>query len=153
LTIRRNACADGAPGGNVFAIPPEPVMTYLQLAYLHLATIVPAFFLGTYLMFSRKGATWHRRLGKLYMVLMVVTAFITLWMPAVVGPRFLQHFGFIHLFSLLTLWTVPAALAAARRHDVKAHRASMIGLYVGGLLIAGGFTFAPGRLMHQWFVA
>jgi len=27
----------------------------------------------------------------------------------------------------------------------------MIGLYVGALLIAGAFTFLPGRLMHQIF--
>jgi len=27
----------------------------------------------------------------------------------------------------------------------------MIGLYVGGLLIAGGLTFLPGRIMHRLF--
>jgi uncharacterized membrane protein len=128
-------------------------MTYLQLAYLHLFTVAPAFVLGTYLMFSRKGSPSHRRMGKVYMALMFTTAIITLFMPAAVGPRLFNHFGFIHLFSLLALWSVPTALRAARMHDVIGHRNSMIGLYVGGLIIAGAFTFAPGRLMHQLFIA
>jgi uncharacterized membrane protein len=27
----------------------------------------------------------------------------------------------------------------------------MIGLYLGGILLAGGLTFLPGRVMHQVF--
>jgi uncharacterized membrane protein len=125
--------------------------TYLNLAYAHLATILPAFLIGTYMMISRKGSPLHRALGKTYMTLMLVTALITLFMPAVVGVRVLNHFGFIHLFSFLVLYSVPRAYFAARSHNVKKHRNSMIGLYVGGLLIAGAFTFTPGRLMHTWF--
>jgi len=39
-------------------------------------------------------------------------------------------------------------LLAAHRHDVLHHRKRMIGLFVGGLVIAGLFTFVPGRIMH-----
>ena len=126
-------------------------MTYLQLAYLHLATVLPAFVLGTWLMLaSRKGSPRHRLIGKIYMGLMLVTAVLTLFMPAAVGPRLLGHFGFIHLFSLLTFSSVPRAYFAAQRHDVAAHKRHMIGLYVGALLIAGAFAFMPGRLLHGW---
>ena len=124
--------------------------SYLPLAYAHLATIVPAFVIGTYMMIRRKGTPLHRMLGKIYMVLMLVTAIITLFMPAVVGPKLLNHFGFIHLFSFLVLYSVPNAYFAAGRHDIKTHKGSMIGLYVGGLLIAGAFTFMPGRLLNTW---
>ena len=72
---------------------------YLPLAYAHLATIVPAFVIGAYMMFARKGSPRHRLLGKTYMLLMLATAVITLFMPALVGPTLLGHFGFIHLFS------------------------------------------------------
>ena len=82
--------------------------------------------------------------------MMLATGLITLAMPAEVGPRFLGHFGFIHAFSFLTLFNVPAAYIAARRGHVRAHRANMIGLYVGGILIAGSFALAPGRLLHTW---
>jgi uncharacterized membrane protein len=123
-------------------------MTYTHIAYLHLATVLPAFLLGTYLMVSRKGSRSHRQLGKVYMVLMLFTAAVSLLLPAVVGPRFLGHFGFIHIFSLSVFFSVPYALYAARTHNRTAHMSSMIGLYVGGLLIAGGFAVLPGRMLH-----
>ncbi|MBC7415559.1 MAG: DUF2306 domain-containing protein [Herminiimonas sp.] len=117
---------------------------------LHLASILPAFVIGTYMMVRRKGTPLHRRLGRIYMVLMLLTALVTLFMPAQVGPRWLDHFGFIHVFSLLVFYSVPRGWQAARRGNIRQHRGSMIGLYVGGLLIAGAFTFAPGRLLHDW---
>jgi uncharacterized membrane protein len=61
-------------------------MQYYYLAYSHLATIVPAFLIGTYLLIRRKGTPNHKLLGKIYMALMLVTATITLFMPAQVGP-------------------------------------------------------------------
>lgn len=125
-------------------------MTYLQLAYLHLATIIPAFLIGTYLLINRKGTAHHKLLGKIYMLLMLITAFITLFMQAGVGSRFLGHFGFIHLFSFSVFVTIPQAYFAAKNGNIRSHKWNMIGLYVGGLLIAGGFTFVPGRLLHTW---
>lgn len=123
-------------------------MSYLQLAYIHLATVLPAFCIGTFLLCRRKGTPSHKMLGRLYMLLMLATGVTTLCMPAEVGPRFLGHFGFIHAFSALTLLCVPAAWLAARRGNIKVHRGNMIGLYVGGILIAGAFAFGPGRMLH-----
>jgi uncharacterized membrane protein len=125
-------------------------MSYLELAYLHLATVVPAFIIGTYLLLNRKGTTAHRLLGKLYMLMMLATAVITLLMPSAFAPRLLNHFGLIHLLSILIFYNIPAAYFAVRRNDIKAHRGYMIGLYIGGLLIAGLFAFMPGRMLHQW---
>ena len=82
-------------------------MTYLQLAYMHLATVIPAFFIATFILFKPKGTPVHKKLGKIYVSLMVITAVITLFMPAVVGPQFLNHFGFIHLLSVLVFYAVP----------------------------------------------
>lgn len=114
----------------------------------HLVTVLPAFVLGTWLIFaSRKGATPHRRLGALYMALMVATAFVAIFIRSGDPP----HWSLIHLFVPLTLFSVISALRAARRHDISGHRNAMIVLYVGGLLIAGAFTFSPGRLMHRIF--
>ena len=127
-------------------------MTYLQLAYLHLGTVFPAFLIGTFLLLNRKGTPAHKVLGKIYMSLMLVTALVTLFMSARVGPTLLGHFGFIHLFSFLVFYFVPTAYLALRGGNIKKHRDSMIGLYVGGILIAGGFTFVPGRLLHSWLI-
>jgi uncharacterized membrane protein len=125
-------------------------MTYMQLTYLHLGTLAPAFVIGTYLLLNRKGTPAHRLLGKIYMVLMLFTAIVTLFMEAIIGPLFLNHFGYIHLLSLFVLYTVPTAYRAIRTGNIGEHRRKMIGLYVGALLVAGSFTLMPGRLMHSW---
>lgn len=126
-------------------------MKYEGLMYVHLITVVPCIFLGAYGLLARKGTPIHRLLGKIYMVLMLVTAILTLFMPALVGPQFLGHFGWIHLFSFLTIWTVPTAYTAIRKGNVRAHKRKMFLLYVGAIMIAGGFTLAPGRYLHEVF--
>lgn len=126
-------------------------MTYSVLMYVHLVTVVPCIFLGAYGLLAKKGTPIHRTLGKVYMILMLFTALITLWMPADVGGRFLNHFGWIHLFSFLTIWTVPTAYLAVRKGKIKSHQRKMVLLYIGAIGIAGGFTLAPGRFLHEFF--
>ena len=122
----------------------------LPLVYAHLATVLPSFVIGTYMMVSRKGSRLHRALGKTYMLLMFTTAIITLFLPAKLGPTILGHFGFIHLFSVIVLSLVPRAYFTAKNHQVRKHAQAMIGVYIGGILVAGSFAFAPGRMLHTW---
>lgn len=119
--------------------------------FAHLITVVPCFFIGAYLLSVKKGTKIHRKLGKVYMILMFTTAIITLFMPALVGPQFLNHFGWIHLFSFLTLYSVPTAIIAIKKGQIKRHKLKMILLYIGAIIIAGGFTFSPGRYLHHVF--
>lgn len=126
-------------------------MYYTILMYSHLATVMPCIFLGAYVLWAKKGTVIHKKLGRIYMVLMLVTAAITLFMPALVGPQLLNHFGWIHLFSLLTLWTVPTAYTAIKKGNIKAHQRKMLLLYFGAIVIAGSFTLAPGRFLNELF--
>ena len=126
-------------------------MKYIDLMYIHLATVVPCFIIGTMLLLIKKGTRIHKGFGRLYMVLMLFTALVTLFMPAHVGPRILNHFGWIHSFSFLTIYTVPTAYLAIKRGNVKSHKRKMILLYFGAIIIAGGFTFVPGRYLHSVF--
>lgn len=126
-------------------------MSYTALMYVHLLTVVPCIVMGAALFIMRKGSPIHRAMGKVYLILMVVTGIITLFMPAQVGPQLFNHFGWIHSFSLLTLITAPRSYLAIRRGNIKSHQRSMIGLYVGGILIAGSFTLVPGRYLHELF--
>lgn len=126
-------------------------MDHPILTYLHLAMIVPAFLLGTFLLLNRKGTRLHRALGKMFMVLMLAIALSSLLMPVQRGPDLFGHFGMTHLFALLVLYYVPSAYLAARRGDISRHRGHIAGVYVGALLIAGGFAiFTPGRLVNEW---
>ena len=117
--------------------------------FSHIATVAPCIFLGGFLLFARKGTKLHRSMGLIYMTLMMITAVLSLFLPAMVGDRFLNHFGWIHLLSFLVLYTVPTALIAVRKGQVKKHQRKMVLLYIGALLIAGGFTLTPGRYMHE----
>ena len=77
---------------------------YTQLAYLHLATVLPAFLIATALLLSpHKGSLSHRRWGRVFMVLMLLTALLSLAMPAQVGPAMFGHLGGVHVLSLLVL--------------------------------------------------
>lgn len=126
-------------------------MPYEQLMYFHLVTVVPCIVIGAVQFAMKKGSPIHKAAGKTFMILMLITGIVTLLMPAQVGPQLFNHFGWIHLFSLLTLVSVPRAYFAIRRGDINSHKYNLIGLYVGGIIIAGGFTLAPGRYLHHLF--
>lgn len=111
--------------------------------------VLPCLVLGGYLFLFRKGTPSHRLLGKFYMVLMGCSALLTLFISAETGPTLGGHFGFLHLLSLLTIWSVPRAWVAARQGNMRVHKTAMVMLYLGGLIIAGSFAvFSEGRYLH-----
>ncbi len=128
-------------------------MDYSQLAVVHLATVVPAFALGAFLLSTKKGTARHKAIGKMYMLLMLVTTIITLFMPAEVGLTWRGHWGFIHLLCILVFYLIARAFYAAKNGNIPAHKRAMIGLYIGGILLAGAFAFAPGRRLNAWLTA
>ena len=126
-----------------------PLLAAPFAVQLHVFTVVPAFVLGTWLIFfSRKGARFHRAIGYVYLTLMTVTAIAALFIHEIPAIDIVFGFGPIHLFSLVTLSGVVGALRGAWTHNIKMHRGSMLGVYIGGILIAGTFAFLPGRIMH-----
>jgi len=92
-----------------------------------------------------KGTLPHRTIGWIWVILLAVIAASSFWIHEIrlVGP-----FSPIHLLSILVLFLLPIAVTAARRHDINRHRKTMTGIFVGGLIVAGLFTFVPGRIMH-----
>jgi uncharacterized membrane protein len=127
-----------------------PLLAAPFVIQLHVFTVVPAFFLGTWqIFFSRKGMRMHRALGYVYLTLMTVTAITALFIHQIPAIDVVYGFGPIHIFSLVTLFGVVGALRGAWSHNIKLHKRSMLGVYIGGLLIAGSFALLPGRLMHR----
>jgi uncharacterized membrane protein len=115
---------------------------------VHLATVLPAFVIGTWQIFgSTKGTPLHRGLGFLYLGLMTATAVAAFFIRSINPGRL----SLIHLFIPLTLFSVFGALWYVRRGNIAGHRRAMLGLYIGGLLIAGALTLLPGRLLHRVF--
>jgi len=127
----------------------EPLLHAPLAVQIHVATVVPAFLIGTFQIFiSAKGSPLHRALGYLYLVLMSVTAFTTLFVHQLMPHGPFWGLSPIHLLVPLTLYAVIGALYGAWTHNIAVHKRAMITLYVGGMLIAGTLTFLPGRIMH-----
>jgi len=128
-----------------------PILALPMPIKLHLATVLPAFAIGTYLIFvSAKGTPHHRALGYIYLTLMTITAVTTLFIHEV-NPSGFMGLSFVHLFIPLTIYGVVMAIVGARTHNVRRHRNSMIALYLGGFVVAGGTAFGPGRMLNQVF--
>ena len=114
---------------------------------IHILAALGAVVVGGILLTARKGRRFHRTGGWTWTLLMAVTAGSSLFLVGLNG----DHWSFIHLLSGWTFIVLPLGLVAARRHNVLAHRRSMTSLYWGASIVAGLFTFVPGRLMWQLF--
>jgi uncharacterized membrane protein len=113
---------------------------------LHASAALGAFVLGAVQLAGVKGTTRHRALGYTWAALMLVVAISSFWVHEI---RLWGPWSPIHLLSIFTLVMLPLGLWAAHSHAVSRHRSTMIGLYLGALVIAGLFTLAPGRIMHK----
>jgi uncharacterized membrane protein len=109
----------------------------------HLATVFLALPLGISQLVLPKGTIRHRTVGYIWCALMTVTAIVSFAVHEI-NPAGLS---FIHLFSILTLVLVPIIIFTARTGRVAQHQRSVLGLMLGGLVIAGLFTFIPGRAL------
>jgi uncharacterized membrane protein len=123
-----------------------PLLNASPVIQVHAFAAIGAFALGALQLAAPKGTLPHRTVGWTWVVLMLAVAASSFWIHEIrlVGP-----FSPIHLLSILTLVTVPLAVLAARRHRVVTHRKAMTSIFLGALVIAGLFTFMPGRIMHQ----
>jgi uncharacterized membrane protein len=108
---------------------------------LHLTAALAALALGIVMMARRKGTLSHKFWGRIWAGLMLTVAISSLWIPSFL------HLTWIHLFTLLTLVSLPLAIYRIRRGNVKGHARAMQGLFFGGLVIAGIFTLIPGRIL------
>jgi len=61
----------------------------------------------------------------------------------------------LHLLVPMTLFSLFGAFYMLARGDIRGHRRIMQSLYIGGCLVAGGFTLMPDRylgrlVLGQW---
>ena len=124
----------------------EPLVSASPIIQIHAYTAIIAFALGGFVLFRRKGDQGHRRLGRLWVMLMLATAVSSLF---IWQSRTFGLFSPIHLLSLTTLATLWLGVRYARRRNIKAHVHTMQALYLLSLGVAGWFTFMPGRIMNQ----
>ncbi|MDI1263765.1 MAG: DUF2306 domain-containing protein [bacterium] len=122
-----------------------PLLNAAPAIPVHAMAAMAAFALGLVQFAAPKGTLTHRTLGWIWVALMAVVAASSFWIHEI---RLLGPWSPIHLLSIMVLVLLPIAVLAARSHNIRRHRWIMIGIFAGGLIIAGLFTFVPGRIMH-----
>jgi uncharacterized membrane protein len=127
----------------------ELIAEMTPVIWIHLLSIVPALVIGAVVLFRRKGDAKHKLMGRLWVGLMVVAAISSFWITEI-----RDGFSPIHALSAYTLFSVTMGVWTIRAGGrtpkaINLHRDYMQSLYALGLLIAGGFTFLPNRLLGR----
>jgi uncharacterized membrane protein len=123
-----------------------PLLDAAPVIQVHAFSAIAAFAIGVVQLSLPKGTLPHRAMGWVWVALMFVVAASSFGIHQL---RMIGPFSPIHLLSIFTLVMLPLAVLHAHRHRVTDHRKAMIGLFTGALVIAGIFTFWPGRIMYE----
>lgn len=126
-----------------------PLLETTTAIQIHVVCAILTFAIGVFLLAAPKGFTLHRTFGWAWVVAMAVTALSSFFITSFTGT----HFSPIHALSAWTIIGLPMAIAAVRRRKIAEHRKQMTNMFVGGMLVAGLFSFLPGRLMWSLFFA
>ena len=130
-----------------FRIDLAPYFAEPAAVKIHVGAALSAFFIGLTLLLAPKGFRLHKTLGWTWVIAMAVTALSSFFITGLMGSGYSP----IHALSAWTMIGLPFGVAAARRKQIKKHRQQMTGMFIGAMMIAGHFTFLPGRLMWQIF--
>jgi len=122
-----------------------PLLAASPAIQIHAFAAMAAFVLGIVQLARPKGGSLHRALGYAWAAAMILVAASSFWISEI---NQWNGLSLIHLLSIQVLVTLPIALMAARRGNIRRHRFSMVGMFVGALVVAGLFTLLPGRVMH-----
>jgi len=113
-------------------------MIFTPVILIHLATAIASVVVGGAMFFMKKGTPQHRLSGRVWVLLMAVTALVSF----AIQTR--GHFTWIHVLSVVVLVMLVRAVLAIRHRNIRLHQRLVVGTYAG-LLIAGMFALAPWR--------
>ncbi|MCB1459253.1 MAG: DUF2306 domain-containing protein [Nitratireductor sp.] len=127
----------------------QPLFNASPAIQIHAVSAIVAFVLGGLILFRRKGGSIHRLLGRVWVFLMLMVCATAFFIHEI---RLWGDWSPIHLLAVSTPVMLARAIWLARHHRISAHRKTMQGVYLGALVLAGLFTFVPGRIMHSVLV-
>jgi uncharacterized membrane protein len=124
------------------------IMIFTPVILIHLATAIASVLVGGAMFLMKKGTAQHKLSGRLWVVLMAVTALVSF----AIQSR--GHFTWIHILSVVVLVMLVRAVVAIRRRNIRLHQRLVVGTYTG-LVIAGMFALAPWRRLGHlvWHAA
>ena len=124
----------------------------MQIIYAHTTLALFAVPLGLYIFLTKKGTKQHKMLGRIWVTFLIIVSLTAIFIQTI-NPG---QYSWIHLlipFTLVSLiysiWNIKKYKKTKIERYKYSHMYSMIGIYVGALLIAGAFTLMPGRFFHH----
>jgi uncharacterized membrane protein len=122
-----------------------PLLNASPAIQVHAFSAMAAFALGVVQFAAPKGTLAHRTMGWAWVALMVVVSVSAFFIHQI---KLWGTWSPIHLLAGFTLVGLGVAVHAARHHVIARHQRAMMALFFGALVIAGGSTFMPGRIMN-----
>ncbi|MEP3296804.1 MAG: DUF2306 domain-containing protein [Pseudoruegeria sp.] len=123
----------------------DPLFSAAQPIPIHAILALFAVVIGGLQFILHKGTFLHRTVGYIWVVSMFIVATSSFFINEF---RWVGPFGPIHLLSCLVLFSLWRGVSYARCKNISGHKRAMVQLYFLSLLLAGAFTFLPGRIMH-----
>lgn len=124
-----------------------PLLSEPFVVQLHAFAAIVALLLGVVQLVAPKGTLPHRALGWVWVILLMTISVSSLWIHGH-NWRLWRTWSPIHILSIITPILLLIGVLAARRHNVRSHKITMVSIFLGALVIAGAFTLVPGRVMH-----
>ena len=130
----------------------------MTIIYVHAFFALAAVPVGLYIFFKKKGTNQHRFIGRIWVFCLLTVSVTALFITSpmtdtIFNPRL---YSWIHLLIPYTIGALIYSIYSIRQFNKKklekhlnSHKYSMIGTYVGALLVAGAFTLTPGRIFYE----
>ncbi|MEO1136446.1 MAG: DUF2306 domain-containing protein [Pseudomonadota bacterium] len=131
----------------------QPLLEASWVIQLHAFAAFAAFVLGLVQLAAPKGTLPHRSLGFVWVVLMAAVTISSIFIrpSQTTGLPISQWFGWIHVFTIITAYGLIGGIIILVKGgpSLKKHKGPFIGIFFGGIIVAGAFSFMPGRIMHD----
>ena len=131
----------------------QPLLEAPWVIQVHAFAAMSAIILVLIQFVAPKGTMPHKVNGAIWILLMAAVTVSSIFVrPAVYpGLPLVKWFSWIHIFTLLTGYGIISGVLLLIKGGParKGHASPFIGIFIGGLVIAGAFAFAPGRIMHE----
>ncbi|MEZ5922307.1 MAG: hypothetical protein R3C60_13290 [Parvularculaceae bacterium] len=132
----------------------EPLLSAPWVIQVHVAGAMLGLLLGVLQFLAPKGTLPHKTIGVFWIVILSTVAVTSIFVRPSIKPGlpFFQWFSFIHIFTVITFYGLAQGMLFLVRggKNLKMHSRPFLGIFIGGLIVAGILAFAlPGRIMHK----
>ena len=122
--------------------------------YIHAFFALIAVPVGLYIFLTKKGTSAHKFVGRFWVAVLMIVSVTAIFIQEIIPGQF----SLIHLLipwtiaSLIySIWSIRKFKETKLTKHKYGHMFSMIGVYIGALIVAGAFTLMPGRFFHTIF--